>query len=156
MFTLDEAKKIQKDREAKSLTSALIWLILTATATVLVYFFTDLFEFSSAFWLIPIIIIALIFKKTSLGVFLSPKVFEGKVVRMDVYAVKTGYIKGDDIYEVGQGEAFETELFVENGSKMRTVRLPSGPMTANISVGTKVALLRFVEQPVIIEQTVGD
>lgn len=152
MLTLDEAKKIQKERERKVLIISLSSFALTALVTFVLYAFTDVFELSTAIWLIPIMIVAFILKKTNFGTFLSPKFFEGKVVRMDVYAVKTGTIKGDHTYEVRQGEAFETELFVENESKMRTVRLPSGPMTANISVGTRVALLRFVEQPVIIEQ----
>lgn len=151
MTTLHEAKKIQKARERKALTNALICLIIITTATISAYAFTDIFKLSSVFWLIPICALGLTFKRTKIHLLLTPKVFEGEVVRMDVYAVKTGTIKGDDIYEVDQGEAFETELFVENGNKMRTVKLPSGPMTSNISVGTKVALLRFVEQPVIIE-----
>lgn len=149
MLTLDEAKKIQKSRERKTLIISFSSFTLIALITFVLYEFTGIFELSSVFWLIPIILVALTLKKTSLLLFLTPRVFEGKVVRMDVYAVKTGTIKGDDIYEVQQGEAFEAELFVENGNKMRTVRLPSGPMTANISVGTKVALLRFVEQPII-------
>lgn len=152
MLTLDEAKKIQKERERKSLIISLSSFVSTALVTFILYSFTGIFEMSSIFWLIPIIIVVLTLKKTCLYLFLIPRVFKGKVVRMDVYAVKTGTIKGDHTYEVRQGEAFETELFVESESKMRTVRLPSGPMTANISVGTKVALLRFVEQPVIIEQ----
>lgn len=152
MLTLDEAKKIQKEREIKALIISLSSFALTALFTFVLYTFTGIFELSSVFWLIPIIIVALTLKKTNLLLFLTPRIFKGNVVRMDVYAVKTGTIKGDNTYEVRQGEAFEAELFVENESKMRSVRLPSGPMTANISVGTKVALLRFVEQPVIIEQ----
>lgn len=151
MLMLDEAKKMQKERERKSLIFSLSSFVITALLTFILYEFTGIFESSSMFWLIPIIIVALTLKKTNLLLFLNPRVFEGEVVRIDVYAVKTGTIKGGRTYEVKQGEAFETELFVENDNKMKTVRLLSGPMTTNISVGTKVALLRFVEQPVILE-----
>ena len=50
-----------------------------------------------------------------------------------------------------QGSAFERAIFLENGNKLRTVVVPDELLSVEPSVGKTFALLRFVDEPIIIE-----
>lgn len=150
-MTLNEAKKIQKEREKRSIGWFILSVALTALITFLLFKFTTLFSISSAFYLIPIGLLALTVKKTKVYLFLTAKEFRGKVVRLDVYPVKTGNIKGEHTYETSQGEALEVAMYIDNGKTAKLKEMYASPLTYKISVGTELALLRFIDQPIIIE-----
>lgn len=151
MLTLNEAKKIQKERERKAILVFCISVALTALITFLLIKFTTLFSISSAFYLIPIGLLALTVKKTKVYLLLTAREFRGKVVRLDVYPVKTGNIKGEHTYETRQGEALEVAIYIDNGKRTKLKEMYASPLTYQISVGTELSLLRFIDQPIIIE-----
>lgn len=151
MLTLKEARKIQKERESKALILFVLFLGLTGLITFLLTTFTNVFSIHTAFYLIPIILVCFSIKKTKIYLFLRQKEFTGKVVRLDVYPVKVGKIKGEHTYESGQGETLEVSLIVDNGEKSRMIELYAGELTAKIAEGTKLSLLRFIDQPIIID-----
>ena len=152
MLTLKEAKKLQKEREGKSVLFFLISFVLIGIVTFLLLEYTTLFELSSIFYLIPIGLLALAVKKTRIYLFLTPRYFEGVVVRSDLYPVKVGLMKGTRTYESRRRVAFEREIFLENGNKLRSVVVPDGLLSVEPSVGKTFALLRFVDEPIIIEK----
>lgn len=150
-MTLNEAKKLQKERERKAIFVFCISVGLIGLVTLLLFKFTTLFSVSSAFYLIPIGSFALAVKKTKIHLFLTAKEFRGKVVRLDVYPVKTGNIKGEHVYETMQGEALEVAIYIDNGKRTKLKEMYASPLTYGITVGTEIALLRFIDQPIIIE-----
>lgn len=150
-MTLNEAKKLQKERERKAILVFCISVGLIGLVTLLLFKFTTVFEISTAFYLIPIGSFTLAVKKTKIHLFLTAKEFRGKVVRLDVYPVKTGNIKGEHTYETSQGEALEVAIYIDNGKRTKLKEMYASPLTYGITVGTDIALLRFIDQPVIIE-----
>ncbi len=150
MLTLNEAREIQKAREKKAIISFTASILLIALGSFLLFYFTDLLELSTVFYLIPIGLFGFAVKKTEIYKLFSAKEFTGKVVRMDVYPVKVGTIKGDDTYEQDWGEALEVSIIVDDGKRSKTATLYAGKDTALLSVGDTVALLRFIYVPVMI------
>ncbi len=151
MLTLKEAKKLQKERESKAILFFLLSFALIGIGTFILLEYTTLFELSTVFYLIPIGLLALAVKKTRIYLFLTPRYFEGSVVRSDLYPVKTGVTKGTRTYETRQGIAFEREIFIENGNRLRSIVVPDGLLSVEPSVGTTFALLHFIDEPVIID-----
>ena len=46
----------------------------------------------------------------------------------------------------------EVDLIVERkDGKSKNIQLPASPLTNEIAVGTRLALLRFIHQPIIID-----
>ncbi len=150
-MTLSEAKIKQKERERKAIISFSLSLLFIAIGSFLLFYFTEILTISSIFYLFPVALIALAVKKTRIYKFLEPKEFIGNVVRMDVYPVKVGKIHGDDTYEQTWGEALEVSLIVDNGRKTKSVAVYAAKETWYLAEGKKVAVLRFIYYPIIIE-----
>ena len=151
MLTHKEAKEIQRKREKKAIIGFFWSVLFIALGTFCLLQFTSIFEISSGFYLIPIVLFALSVKNTKIYLFLTAKEFRGKVVRLDLYPVKTGKVKGEHTYETRQGEALEAAIYVDNGKKTKLKEMLATPIVYQISVGTELSLLRFIDQPIIIE-----
>lgn len=152
-MTLKEARKIQKERETKAILTFLASVAFIALGTFLLFYLTDVLALSSIFYLLPVALLALAVKKTKIYKFSEPKEFVGNIVRMDVYPVKVGNMKGDDAYEyrLSTSETLEVYLIVENGKKSRSAAVLAGKGTWHLAEGKKVALMRFIYYPIIIE-----
>ncbi len=151
MLTLKEARAMQKERETKAILSFIASILFIALGSFLLFYFTDILEISSIFYLIPIGLAALAVKQTKIYNFFAAKEFTGKVVRMDIYPVKVGKIRGERLYQQNWGEALEIYLIVDDGKRSKTATLYASKDTAPLSVGDTVAILRFVYFPVMIE-----
>ena len=151
-MTITEARKIQKERERKAIYSFIAAVAFIGIGSFLLFCFTEILLVSTVFYLIPIGLFALAVKKTGIYKFLEPKEFVGTVVKMDVYPVKVGKIRGDDTYEQNWGESLEVELIIDNGSKTKMVAVLASKATWYLAEGKKVALLRFIYNPIIIEE----
>lgn len=151
MLTIKEARKLQKERENRAIFSFLFWFAFISVGSFLLFYLTDITELSSVFYLVPFLLLGLVIKKTKIYLFVTKKEFMGKVIRVDVYPVKTGSIKGEHSYEVRQGEQLESEIFIQ-GDKLRTCTIPSYiPVAPMIGVGTNLCLLRFIDEPILID-----
>lgn len=150
-MTLKEARRIQKERETKAILSFLASVAFIALGTFLLFFLTDVLALSSMFYLLPVALLALAVKKTKIYKLSEPKEFVGNIVRMDVYPVKVGKIKGDDTYEQTWGESLEVYIIVDNGKKSRSSAVLAGKGTRHLAEGKRVALMRFIYYPIIIE-----
>lgn len=152
-MTLKEARAIQKERETKAILSFLASVAFIALGTFLLFYFTDVLSISTAFYLIPIALFGLAIKKTKIYKFFEPREFVGNIVRMDVYPVRVGTMKGDDRYEyrMSTSEALEVALIIDNGDKSKSVAVIASKATWYLAEGKKVAVLRFIYYPIIVE-----
>ena len=150
MLTLKEAQKIQKERESKALISFVLSIALVLMSCYVILEYTSLFSLSSLFYLIPIGLLLLAVKKTRIHLFLTPKEFIGDVVYLNVYEVQSQRVKGERSYMTQN--YLEVDLIVERkDGKSKNIQLPASPLTNEIAVGTRLALLRFIHQPIIID-----
>ena len=149
-MTLNEAKKLQKEREQKAVLLFVTSLGLVGLGTWLLMEFTNIFEISTVFTLIPFALIGFSVRKTKMYMFFTPREFKGKVIRMDVYPVKVGKVKGEHTYETSRGEALEVALYIDNGKTTKLKEMYASPLTNKINIGTELVLLRFIDQPIII------
>jgi hypothetical protein len=149
-MTLKEARKIQKQREQKAVFIFLFSLAAAGIITYLLLEFTNIFELSSVFYLIPLTIIALAVKKSRVYLMLTAREFKGKVVYHNVYVVQDQRIKGKLSYTTVNG--LEVEMIIENDHGSKTKILPAIPAISDISEGCTVTLLRFIDQPIIIKE----
>ncbi|MBO5768112.1 MAG: hypothetical protein J6R49_06230 [Clostridia bacterium] len=151
MLTIKEARKIQKSREVKAIGLFLASLVVTLLITFVLMEYTTIFEINSVFYLIPVSILALAVKKTEIYKFATTKEFVGKVVYLNVYVTRDQRIKGRITYTTV--DSLEVEMIIENDEgKSKSLQIPSSPATYNIAEGTRLALLRFVDTPIILEQ----
>ena len=150
MLTLKEARKIQKERESKAILTFIVSIAFVLLATYILLEYTNAFEISTVFYLIPIGIFAFSVKKTRIYLFLTSKEFSGTVVYNNVYVVKSQRVKGERSYM--QHEGLEMEIIVENKDRSKRITIPASlPVASKISDGTKLSLLRFIDQPIIID-----
>ncbi|MBO5915268.1 MAG: hypothetical protein J6Q72_07955 [Clostridia bacterium] len=151
MLTIKEARKIQKSREGKAIGLFLASLVITLLITFVLMEYTTIFEINSVFYLIPVSILALAVKKTEIYKFATTKEFVGKVVYLNVYVTRDQRIKGRITYTTV--DSLEVEMIIENDEgKSKSLQIPSSPATYNIAEGPRLALLRFVDTPIILEQ----
>lgn len=150
MLTLNEARKLQKEREGKAIGLFLAIVIASLLLTYILMEYTTIFELSSVFYLIPAVLIGFAVKKTQVYRLLTQKEFVGKVVYMNVYEVREQRVKGEKSYMMVHG--LEAEIIIESESgKSKSLQLPAGPGDNLISEGMTLALLRFIDQPIIIK-----
>ena len=151
MLTLKEARKLQKQREGKAVGLFLASLIVTLLITFVLMEYTSVFEINSVFYLIPVAFVAIAVKKTEIYKLLTAREFVGKVVYLNVYVTRDQRIKGRITYTTV--DSLEVEMIIENDEgKSKSLQIPSSPATYNIAEGTRLALLRFVDTPIILEQ----
>lgn len=154
MLRLKEARKIQKERESKAITGFVISIALIGLLAYVLLEFTEIFELSSVFYLIPAVLFGFAVKKTRIYLFFTAREFTGKVIRMDVYNVKVGKMHGDDTYEyrMSTRDALEVSLILDNGKKTKALELLASPVTAGIAEGTTLTVLRFIDTPIIVTE----
>ena len=148
MLTIKEARRLQKERSNKAI---LIFVFSVAFVIAASYFtlkYTDLLEWSSVFYLVPIIFLGIAIKYSKIYLFLSPKEFTGKVIKIEVYVVKGQRVKGERSYT--QNEALEVAILVDNGKKTISKTMPAGDISAKLYEGIEISYLRFIENPIII------
>ncbi|MBQ8895778.1 MAG: hypothetical protein IJY88_03180 [Clostridia bacterium] len=151
MLTLKEARKIQKERESKAVIRFVFSLALVGIAFYALLEFTNVFEINNVFYLIPAALIAIAVKKTRIYLFLTAKEFVGTVTYMNVYMVSSQRVKGGRGYVTN--DRLEAEIIVQSEDrKSKSILLPAGPGDNLIYEGMTLALLRFVETPIILEK----
>lgn len=151
MQDIKEARKLSKQREARAIGLFLASLIATLLITYALMKYTNVFEINSVFYLIPVALLALAVKKTEIYKLLTTREFVGKVVYLNVYVTRDQRIKGRITYTTV--DSLEVEMIIENDEgKSKSLQIPSSPATYNIAEGTRLALLRFVDTPIILEQ----
>lgn len=155
MLTLYEARKIRKRTELKTL---LLFLIPTAVIAAASYFiftsFTldeDVSNYYKMYYLVPLVLWGFVIKKSGVTRFFQPKEFVGSVIKVEVYRAEERKTKSGG-FDALQDKSFEAELMVKNDKNKVVFRVyPNGDATNNLREGDTVALLRFVNEPVVIK-----
>ena len=154
MMTLKDARALQKRNETKAIISFLIAFTAIGLLTAYMFSFTKILEHSSFYWLLPILAMMITVRTTKIYRFLSKKEFVGRVVHVHIYSLRERSRKGLG-YGTGANSRRrrqEAEIIVQSddgGSVMLTVKHQD--TVAKLSDGDKLAILRFVDTPVIIE-----
>ncbi|MBQ3230721.1 MAG: hypothetical protein IJB49_06845 [Clostridia bacterium] len=151
LLTLDEARRIQKSNTRKVVLKFVIFVAIVAAATYALYAFTDMFERSSFYYVIPALAVIIAIKLTDFYRIFTPKEVFGEALKIDIYSADERKVKRGGFGAL-QDRFFEAELMVRSESGKVIFRIyRNGDATSVIAEGDKIALLRLVDEPVIIE-----
>ncbi len=149
MITHKTAKRLQKERETKSILTFSVLFVIIEAGTYLWFGFTDILKISTVFYLIPVFLLGYAAKKTRITEFFKPREFLGTVINIDVYIAKTSRVKGKPSYVMN--EHTEAEILIERDGKPKSKVIPYSPLTEHLREGDRVAFLRFIDQPIVIK-----
>ena len=152
-MTLKQAQAIQREKETQVIIKLIGFSSIVLVASFLLLYYTKMLEISSIFYLIPFAMEGIVIKKTGASTFFTPRIFVGKVIKIDIYGVSEARVKG-----AGKGHGsnynrfLEAELIARN-EKGKTVlrKLYNGDITARLSEGDEIAFLRFIDEPIVIK-----
>ncbi len=157
MLSIDEAKKIQKERSKKALARFALFALFDAFAAALSYSLLKEKADMKAFWLIAfavLLALALQIKYSKIYLFMTPKEFTGTV---RYYRVLSETVK-DNLSHL-PGDTYKTheclygEMIVENpAGRSRTKKFVYTEEYNKIDIGSIVTILRFIDRPVINRQ----
>ena len=153
MITLNEARVLQSRREKKAIKKFFGFVVIIAVMFCGIYLYTDLFEISAVFYVITLLILISIAKYCGIDRFFSAKEFIGEVQDVHIYRITERVSKGVGVGHGGSGGThFEAELLVKN-RKGRTIfkTFWNGDVTSHLAVGDEIAILRFVDEPILIK-----
>ncbi len=155
MLTLEQARKIQKKAEIKTALAFILPTIAVAIISFLVFYFIDfskeMSDYYKIYYVIPFAIEIVIIKLSGVTTFFKPKEFVGEVMKNEIYRAEERKVKSGG-FDALQDKSFESELMVRNKDGKTIFRVfPRGDATANLLEGDEVAVLRFVNEPVVIK-----
>lgn len=155
MLSLADARKIQKKAEIKTLA---LFIALTAAIGIISYLVFSLIEFNDdisdyykLYYLVPFALWGVVIKISGAMRFLQAKEFVGEIIKVEIYRAEERKTKSGG-FDALQDKSFEAELMVKNEKGKVIMRVfPNGDTTSRLREGDKVAILRFVNEPVVIE-----
>ena len=155
MLTLEQARKLQKKAEIKTALKFIIPTVLVAVISFLFFYFIDLNKdmsnYYKIYYLVPFAVELVIIKFSGISGFFKPKEFIGEVMKNEIYRAEERKVKSGG-FDALQDKSFESELMVRNKDGKTIFRVfPRGDATANLLEGDEVAVLRFVNEPVVIK-----
>ncbi len=152
MLTLDEARAMQKSRQKKSPLKFFVLAVLIASGSVFVFLCTDIIALSSVFYLLPLPFLLLAVKLSEITRLFAPKEFQGEVVSVRVYIMGASKTKG-----AGRGHGpntkshYEAELLLKDKKgKALFKTFWNGDVTSHLRPGDEIAVLRFIDEPILI------
>lgn len=155
MLSLENARKIRNKSEIKVLTVFLVLTAIIAAASYLVFtkieFGEEMSNYYKMYYLVPLVLWAIVIKKSGITRFFQPREFVGEVIKVEVYRAEERKTKSGG-FDALQDKSFEAELMVRNDKEKVILRVfPNGDATNRLREGDRVAILRFVDEPVVIE-----
>ncbi len=150
MLTLKKARRIQRAEESKIIIKFLVFAVIIGIGSFVLFRYTDILSINSVFYLIPVALLLIAGRYTGIFQFFSKREFIGTVVKIDIYPVKEQKVKGAKGY-TNFNHYLEAEILVRNEKGQIYSRiLPNGDITSRLSEGDKIAFLRFIYEPVVI------
>ncbi len=153
MMTLEQARVLQSQREKSVITKFLVFVIVTVAVCFGIFSCTDLFSVNYIFYIIPVLVLIVIGKYCGIDKFFTAKEFVGEVRDVHIYRITERVSKGVGGGHGGSGGThFEAELLVKN-KKGRTILRTfwNGDVTSHLAEGDEIAILRFVDEPILIK-----
>jgi hypothetical protein len=151
MLSLQEAREIQAKEQKHSLTRFSAYFLMIAVAGCLIYkfFFSDY----SALIAFGVVLLFLVAKSTRIHLFFRRKEFVGAVVYSNIVVEPVKKYASHQAgatyasYDVAMLELIAAD---ENGKSLR-INVGYNGAWGEYKIGDKVALLRFVDQPIRVE-----
>ena len=155
MLTIEQARKIQKKAEIKTALAFILPTIAVAVISFLVFYLIDfnkeISDYYKIYYVVPFAVELVIIKFSGVTEFFKPKEFIGEVMKNEIYRAEERKVKSGG-FDALQDKSFESELMVRNKNGKTIFRVfPRGDATANLLEGDEVAVLRFVNEPVVIK-----
>jgi len=151
-MTLQEAKLLQRERERKIIIKFLALSIVVCSVSFLVLYFSKLLERTPIFYFVPLLFILVIAKYTGITKLMGKREIAGEVVKINIYPVKTGKIKGEHMYESSRGDGLEAEIIIKTDNGDTKLRVfPNGDTTSRLCIGDRIAFLRNIGEPIVIK-----
>ncbi len=157
MLTLNEARKIQKEREGKTVTRFAIYAAISQAVVWAVIYFADLLALNNVFYLLPIAALLIAFKLSGMPVFFEPKEFRGTITDIHVYATRDRVVKG-----AGWGNGSNVGMLynvanigvTNEKGRIMTRAYRNEHEICDLREGGEIIIMRFVsEAPIIIKPT---
>lgn len=150
MLNLEEARKIQKERQRKALLAFAGWAALIAACTVLTALFTDYFSRIAGLWVLPLLLLALAGRLTRVYRLLAPKEFSGTITDCHVYVEHTktnaSHLPGSTYDAV---DVTKMDITVKNAAgNEKSKTFVCNSKNVSLKTGDAVTLLRFIDQPI--------
>ncbi len=155
MISLENARKLRNKAEIKVLAVFLVLTAVIAVASYLVFtkieFNDEMSNYYKMYYLVPLVLWGFVIKKSGITRFIQPREFFGEVIKIEIYRAEERKTKSGG-FDALQDKNFEAELMVKNDKEKVILRVfPNGDATNRLREGDKVAILRFVDEPVVIE-----
>ena len=147
---LNEARRLQKEIQSKVLLKFFGFSVVFGVLSLLLVHYSGLTERIPTLYILPLIAIFFVGRKTHIGKMFSPKEFIGEVIDIDIYGVTSQRVKGERSYIRKYGLEAEIIICNKNGKKF-TKTLPNGDITERLCLGDQIAFLRFIEEPIVIK-----
>jgi len=155
MLTLEQARKIQKKSEIKTLLIFIVPTLIIAIVSYLVFSNIEINEdaakYYTLYYLVPFVLWGLVIAKSGITKFFLPKEFEGEVLKIEIYRAEERKTKSGG-FDALQDKSMEAELMVKGKNEKTILRIfPNGDTTSRLREGDRVTLLRFVDEPIVIK-----
>ncbi|MBR5278151.1 MAG: hypothetical protein IKU23_02680 [Clostridia bacterium] len=151
MKTIAEALQYNTKQERKILIKFILLSFLLSTVAVLTLFFADVPKKELLCWIAPLVLVAVLAKYTGATVFFTKRKVEGEVIKINIYPIRAGKVKGVHTYESSRGDGLEAEIIIKTDNGDTVLRVfPNGDTTTRLCIGDRVAFFRCIGQPVVI------
>lgn len=156
MLTIEEARTRQKRAEKRALIVFFTAVAVAAAASACLFVFADLLSRSAAYRAIPAVMLLMICFKSDIRVFFQPKEFVGEISKIDVFRGRDQVVKGA-AWGHGpnvSGAYLCTKFTITDKQSGKTIERAyrNNADITKLAVGDKLAVLRFVEWPVVLSK----
>lgn len=150
-MTLQQARNLQKQEEKRVILKLIISAVIIGVASFLLFCYTDILQRSSLYYLIPFAALLVAVKYTGFATLFTAKEFTGTVIKNEIYNADERKVKRGGFHAL-QDRFMESEIIVKNEQGKTLIRVyRNGDITNKLIEGDKIAILRFVPEPVVIE-----
>lgn len=155
MLTLSEARKRQSKKQKSVLAIFITATVIIALATYFVFTSIEINEdsakYHSLYYLVPLVLWGIVIAKSGITTFIQPKEFEGEMIKIEIYRAEERKTKSGG-FDALQDKSFEAEVMVKGDNGKVILRtFPNGDATSNLREGDRIAVLRFVNEPIVIK-----
>lgn len=152
-LTLESARKINKQRERKSVIKFAAAVLITAGLTAAVYMLSDYFKTYPMLWVLPALAVVLAVKRSKIYLFLKPREYSGRITDCYLYVERN---KTNLSHQAGVSLSASEDpkmdiTVVDDTGKKHEKTFYCNSVLTSLKADDFVAALRFIDQPIILE-----
>lgn len=154
MLTLNEARRLQAEREKKAVIRFSVLIAVIVAAFISVFVFTDYFQkYPALLYAVAAVSFAVSCMNSKIYRFFSPKEFTGTVVYINTSVeLAKAYASHQPGVKYRTNEIRMLEMIVDNGKKTVRKNTEYDLKWGEFREGQTVALLRFIDRPILIAE----